>query len=199
MMAEKPPNDGHRRTILDPEATHVGVGLGAGQRPLPDGAGVPGAPPRPAHARAVRRQPGDGPGEGPDRCPDYRLAFVTLAQRADAATLTRSQVERAHALRVPEPRLAFVPEGMKSIHVVGTETQDIVRVGPGNDFAFRFTPPAPGALDDGHLHVRRAREAPARRRRGALGREGGAVITVLVVGASADLGSRVAGSLRSRS
>ena len=26
MMAESPPGDGHRRTILDPEATHVGVG-----------------------------------------------------------------------------------------------------------------------------------------------------------------------------
>ena len=26
MMRETPPNDGHRKTILDPEATHVGVG-----------------------------------------------------------------------------------------------------------------------------------------------------------------------------
>jgi len=27
MMAEVPPNDGHKRTILDPHATHVGIGL----------------------------------------------------------------------------------------------------------------------------------------------------------------------------
>jgi len=27
MMTEKPPHDGHRRTILDPYATHVGIGL----------------------------------------------------------------------------------------------------------------------------------------------------------------------------
>lgn len=27
MMAEKPPDDGHRRAILDPHATHVGIGL----------------------------------------------------------------------------------------------------------------------------------------------------------------------------
>lgn len=27
MMAERPPHDGHRRTILDPHATHVGIGL----------------------------------------------------------------------------------------------------------------------------------------------------------------------------
>jgi hypothetical protein len=29
MMAERPPHDGHRRTILDPWSTHVGIGLGA--------------------------------------------------------------------------------------------------------------------------------------------------------------------------
>jgi hypothetical protein len=27
MMAEMPPNDGHKRTILDPNATHVGIGM----------------------------------------------------------------------------------------------------------------------------------------------------------------------------
>ena len=27
MMAETPPNDGHKKTILDPHATHVGIGL----------------------------------------------------------------------------------------------------------------------------------------------------------------------------
>lgn len=27
MLAEQPPNDGHRRTILDPHLTHVGIGL----------------------------------------------------------------------------------------------------------------------------------------------------------------------------
>src|SRR5262249_60258271 len=29
MMAERPPLDGHRRTILDPDFTHVGIGLAA--------------------------------------------------------------------------------------------------------------------------------------------------------------------------
>ncbi|MCM2256614.1 MAG: CAP domain-containing protein [Vicinamibacteria bacterium] len=29
MMAERPPDDGHRRTILDPTLTHVGIGLAA--------------------------------------------------------------------------------------------------------------------------------------------------------------------------
>ena len=43
-----------------------GSRVGPGQRPLSDGAGISRAPPRPAHARAGRRQPGDRPGEGPD-------------------------------------------------------------------------------------------------------------------------------------
>ena len=33
---------------------------------------------------------------------------------------------------------------MKALHVVGAETQAIVRVGQGGDFSFRFTPGAPG-------------------------------------------------------
>ena len=40
---EPPPSDGHRRTILDPDATHVGVGLGRGARQFPHGPGVPDA------------------------------------------------------------------------------------------------------------------------------------------------------------
>lgn len=34
MMAEKPPNDGHRRTILNPHHTHVGFGLAFQERSL---------------------------------------------------------------------------------------------------------------------------------------------------------------------
>ena len=35
MMAETPPHDGHRRTILDPHWTHVGIGAGRGRRTVP--------------------------------------------------------------------------------------------------------------------------------------------------------------------
>lgn len=34
MMAETPPHDGHRRTILDPQFTHVGIGIGMAGREL---------------------------------------------------------------------------------------------------------------------------------------------------------------------
>ena len=173
MMAEKAPNDGHRRTILDPEVTHVGVGWAQGSGRF-----------RMAQeflmrhlARLTLEQAAGNPvtvlvkGQ---TLSDYRLAFVTLAHEPTPKPLTRNQVNARTHYEFPQPRLAFVPEGMKSLHVVGSETQDIVHVGPGNDFAFRFTPGAAGALDDRDLHLRRPGKGPARRRRGAVGRESGA-------------------------
>ena len=143
MMAEKPPADGHRRTILDPEVTHVGVGWaqGSGRFRMAQEFMV-------RHlARLTLEQSAGNPvtvlvkGQ---TLSDYRLAFVTLAHEPTPKPLTRSQANARTHYEFRQPRLAFVPEGMKSLHVVGSETQDIVRVGPGNDFAFRFTPGAAG-------------------------------------------------------
>jgi uncharacterized protein YkwD len=143
MMAERPPNDGHRRTILDPEATHVGVGWAQGsgrfrmaqeflvrhlaRLTLEQSAGYPATV-------LVKGQ----------TLSEYRMEFVTVANEPTPRNLTRSQVNARSHYEFRSPRLAFVQEGLKSAHVVGTETQDIVRIGPGNEFAFRFTPPAPG-------------------------------------------------------
>jgi len=143
MMAEKPPNDGHRHTILDPEVTHVGVGWaqGSGRFRMAQEFLV-------RHlARLTLEQSAGNPAtvlvKGATLS-DYRLAFVTLAHEPTPKSLTRSQANARTHYEFRQPRLAFVPEGMKSLHVVGSETQDIVRVGPGNDFAFRFTPGAAG-------------------------------------------------------
>jgi len=143
MMAEKPPNDGHRRTILDPEATHVGVGWaqGSGRFRMSQEFLV-------RHlARLTLEQSASNPAtvlvKGQTRS-DFQFAFVTLAHEPSPKTLTRSQVNARSHYEFRQPRIAFVPEGMKSYHVVGSETQDVVRVGPGNDFAFRFTPGAAG-------------------------------------------------------
>lgn len=143
MMAEKPPADGHRRTILDPEVTHVGVGWaqGSGRFRMAQEFLV-------RHlARLTLEQSAGNPAtvlvKG-QTLSDYRLAFVTLAHESTPRPLTRSQANARTHYEFRPPRLAFVPEGMKSLHVVGAETQDIVRVGPGNDFAFRFTPGAAG-------------------------------------------------------
>jgi hypothetical protein len=143
MMAEKPPGDGHRRTILDPEATHVGVGWAEGSGRF-----------RMAQEFLVRRlsrltltRAAENPAtvlfKG-QTLPEYRLEFVTLAHETTPRPLTRSQANSRTHYEFREPRLAFVPEGMKSLHVVGAETQDMVRLGQAGDFSFRFTPATSG-------------------------------------------------------
>jgi Cysteine-rich secretory protein family len=143
MMAEKPPADGHRKTILDPEVTHVGVGWAQGSGRF-----------RMAQEFLVRHlakltleQTADNPAtvlvKG-QTLSDYRIAFVTLAHESTPRPLTRGQANARTHYEFPQPRLAYVPEGLKSMHVVGADTLDIVRVGPGNEFAFRFTPASTG-------------------------------------------------------
>jgi hypothetical protein len=143
MMAEKPPHDGHRRTILDPEATHVGIGWAQGSGRF-----------RMAQEFLVRHlasltlaQAAGNPAtvlfQG-QALPEYRLAFVTLAHEPTPRPLTRSQANSRMHYEFRDPRLAFVPMGMKSFHVLGAETEDLVRLGQAGDFSFRFTPGTPG-------------------------------------------------------
>lgn len=143
MMAEKPPNDGHRRTILDPGATHVGVGWAQGSGRF-----------RMAQEFLTRRLARltleQAAGNPPTvlfkgrALPGYQLAFVTLAHETTPRPLTRHQANSRTHYELSQPRLAFVPEGMKSLHVLGAETQDLVRLGQAGDFSFRFTPGASG-------------------------------------------------------
>jgi len=143
MLAEKPPADGHRQTILDPEATHVGVGWAQEHGSF-----------RMAQEFLTRRlayltlsSPEENgsivllEGKALD---SQRLEFVTLAQEPAPHALTKAEANARTSYRYPAPRLAYVPEGRKSLRVVGVETQDRVRVGAGGEFSFRFAPPLPG-------------------------------------------------------
>lgn len=143
MMAEKPPDDGHRRTILDPDATHVGVGWAQGggrfrmaeefmtrrlaeltlERVAADPATV-----------LFRGRPVSG----------QRLQFVTLARESAPRPITRAEANARIRYTYPEARLAYVPEGLKSLRIVGSTTEDRLKIGPAGDFSFRFTPGQPG-------------------------------------------------------
>ena len=142
MMAEKPPDDGHRRTILDPGVTHVGVGWAQG-----------GGEFRMAEEFMTRRlaeltisKSADDPVTVLFRgktVAGRHLAFVTLAVEP-VRPLTRAQANARIRYSYPEPHLAFVPEGLKSLLIVGATTQDVLRFGPTGDFSFRFTPSQAG-------------------------------------------------------
>jgi hypothetical protein len=69
---------------------------------------------------------------------------VTLAREPAPRPVTRAEIKSRTRYSYPEPRLAYVPEGLRSYHVVGTTTEDRLRIGPAGDFSFRFTPAQPG-------------------------------------------------------
>ncbi len=143
MMGETPPDDGHRRTILDPDATHVGIGWAQGggrfrmaqefmtrrlaELTIERAAAVPVTVL--FHGRPVAGQ---------------HLQFVTLAREAGPRKLTLAEVNGRVRYTYPEPQLAYVAEGLKSMRVVGATTEDRVRMAPGGEFSFRFTPPQAG-------------------------------------------------------
>jgi hypothetical protein len=143
MMAEKPPGDGHRRTILDPEATHVGVGYAVlrgrfqmAQEFLTRGLehlSIIGH----ESSRPVLRFDGKA-------LSNWRLRFVTIARESCPAPLTREEATARTSYSYPRAGLAYTPEGATMIRVAGTDTQDRIRFGPRRDFTFTFAPDRPG-------------------------------------------------------
>jgi uncharacterized protein YkwD len=142
MMDEVPPEDGHRRTILDPTATHVGVGWAQQTGSF-----------RMAEEFMTRRlaemtltRVAEAPAtilvEG-RILPPYAFEFVTLANEPSPGPLSRDEADARTSYRYPDPQIAYVAEGRKALHVVGADTQDRVAV-RGATFAFRFTPARPG-------------------------------------------------------
>ncbi len=139
MIGEKPPDDGHRKTILDPAATHVGVGWaqGGGQFRMAEE----------FQTRLLAELTLELSAQDPPTVlvrgrtvPGQRLRFVTLAVEPAPHRLTAAQANARTRYAYPEAHLAYVPEGIKSYQVVGATTEDRIRTGQSGDFSFRFTP-----------------------------------------------------------
>jgi uncharacterized protein YkwD len=143
MLAEKPPYDGHRKTILDPNATHVGVGyaLEKGDFRMAQEfltrhlawLRLERVPSR-VNVALVRGKPVEG----------RRLLFVTIGWEPPPESLSREQASRRTSYSYPNAVEAFVREGNKSFLVLGATTRDRIRIGHGREFAFRFAPQRPG-------------------------------------------------------
>ena len=155
MMAERPPNDGHRKTILDPDATHVGVGWaqGAGQFRMSEE----------FMTRRLAELTLERVAEEPvtilfkgRTVAGQRLQFVTLAIEPVPRPISKAAADATTRYSYPVPRLAYVPEGIKSLQIVGTATEDKLRLGQSTEFSFRFTPGQAGLwtivfhTSDGH-------------------------------------------------
>jgi hypothetical protein len=143
MMAEKPPHDGHRRTILDPEATHVGVGhaAGSGRFQLAQEFLT-----RRLELLRLTRSAGLIPSvriAGRTVVPE-RLRFVTISVEPPPRPLTREDANGRTSYRYPEPSFAFVPEGRRDAEIAGVWTRDEIRVRRGREFSFRLVTDSPG-------------------------------------------------------
>jgi uncharacterized protein YkwD len=143
MMEEKPPADGHRKTILDPDATHVGVGyaihrgrfqmseefLTRRMERMTVASSAQGSA-----SVVISGQPVSG----------SRLRFVTIAREPVPRGISREEATSRTSYGYPSPFLAFIPEGRQGMRVSGVPTEDRVRLMPGDQFSFSYTPDRPG-------------------------------------------------------
>lgn len=151
MMAEKPPHDGHRRAILDPYATHVGIGLAweKGEfrlvqnfvrryvnwsRPLPRAAGM--------------GEPVSGAGKPMN---GYRIEAISVHHEPIPDTMPAHVANALHNYRLPAQRRDYLPRLPSFIHPRGDGTFQFVReeytdgrrgdFTVGRDGSFQFTVP----------------------------------------------------------
>jgi uncharacterized protein YkwD len=157
MMAERPPDDGHRRTILDPDWTHVGIGvaLEGGEfrmteeftRHAVDWVELPSGRVRAGRTAPVAVQLPKG----------WSLAVVEVAYESFPRPLTAREIRRRGSYAYPPgsqkllPRLALpfrykdgstgevaAPNGLVRADVA-------LRSGPGSYWVFVYA--APGAVE----------------------------------------------------
>lgn len=151
MMAEEPPADGHRRTILDPHATHVGIGLAweKGEfrmtqefirryvewtRPFPRAAVVG------EHIVAAGKP-----------LPGARVEAITVHHEPLPAAMSRAEANAMHNYSLPSKRRDYLPrlrstyrkDAKGSIQVVREQYADGRRgdFGVAEDGAFSFAVP----------------------------------------------------------
>ena len=142
MLAETPPDDGHRRTILDPEATHVGVGwaMTGGRFQIAQEFLARGL-----ERAAVRNEErGTAVRLRASALAPYRVAFVTIAREPLPRPLTAEEASGRTSYRYPRASRAFVPEGHRDIQIVGLLTEDRIHLGHDRDFEFGLAPDGPG-------------------------------------------------------
>ncbi len=116
-MAEKPPNDGHRRTILDPIWTHVGIGfaLVGGElrmteeysRRVLEWAELPAGPVRAGGGRPARAEAPEGVERRGDRGGLRAGSEADVAPRDRGPRLLRAAAPLADASPLPSGRVAL--------------------------------------------------------------------------------------------
>lgn len=141
MMAERPPLDGHRKTILNPDMTHVGVGWSSegGRFQMAEEflarqlawLGVARLP----NDRVILRFEGQSLSDA--------VQLVSIAWEPEPSPLTQREASARNSYIYPEPLQSLVPEGYNAT-VSGRAAQDKVHLSRGGEFSFEFAPDRPG-------------------------------------------------------
>ena len=141
MMKETPPKDSHRRTILDPEATHVGIGWAEQGGELRLAAEFTAR----GYERLRVRRGGRAASievDGEAR-PGALLRYATVAREAVPTPISRREANGRESYSYPAPRLMILPEGSRE-RGVGIRTVHRLSLGPGAAFFFSYDFDAPG-------------------------------------------------------
>lgn len=142
MFDERPPDDGHRRAILDPDATHVGVGwslVGGNFRMSEEFTtrrfdrlrftrfGSDGSVIR-VQGRALT---------------GMRIAYVSVARQEIPAPVSRDEVNARRSYAFPAPRYALIPAA-SSIVAAGLVNQRCLTPSLKGKFSFNYEIERPG-------------------------------------------------------
>ncbi len=142
MLREKPPDDGHRRAILDPLATHVGVGwaLEGGDFRLVEEFTTRGFD----WLRVARVGPDGSSIRVRGKALDGRsIGFVSVACQPVPGRLTREQVNARRSYSYPDPKWALMPAASSS-YAVGLRTFHCLTPSFQGKFSFQYQLDTPG-------------------------------------------------------
>jgi hypothetical protein len=142
MINERPPHDLHRKAILDPDATHVGLGwaLEGGDLRVAEEFTVR----RYSRLRVLREGRAgasirvDGRG-----LPGTHIRYVAVARQPVPEGISRREANDRDSYRYPEARLLLLPSSTPG-KAVGIPSVHSIDTGFSGDFSFPFAPDEPG-------------------------------------------------------
>lgn len=155
MMSEKPPEDGHRRAILDPKWTHVGIGVAweGGEfrmteelvRRVAEWVEIPFGPETAGSSATIRVQ----------LPADWAAGSIEVAWDPEPIPLTREEINRRGAYGLPPPVRRLLPilrgglryanGGVGDFAASGGRIEARIPLdhGPGSYYAILFAEPGP--------------------------------------------------------
>lgn len=142
MMKETPPHDLHRQAILDPDATHVGLGWAL------EGGDLRVAEEFTARRYSRLRVLREGRAGASIRVegrglPGARIRYVAVARQPVPEGISRREANDRDSYRYPDAQVLLLPSSTRG-KAVGIPSVNSIDTGFSGDFTFPFVPDQPG-------------------------------------------------------